>query len=260
MNGKKRMSDTSLLEIKDLHAVVAEKEIIKGLNLCIREGEVHAIMGPNGAGKSTLSHVLTGKPGYEVTKGSVLFKGQNLLDMNVEERALAGLFLIMQYPVEIEGVSMMTFLKYAMNAKRKYQGMKELDTTDFMKIVREKAAELNISSEMLKRAVNVGFSGGEKKRMEVLQMSLLNPDLSILDEADSGLDIDALKTVSQGIDHLLDGKKSLLIITHHQDLLDYIQPDFVHVFADGRIIQSGDKNLALELEKKGYADFICEAQ
>lgn len=254
------MVKAPLLEIKDLHAGVEDKEIIKGLNLIINEGEVHAIMGPNGAGKSTLSHILTGKPGYEVTSGEILFKGKDLLSLKTEERALEGLFLMMQYPVEIEGVSTMSFLKYAMNAKRKYQGLSELDMTDFMKTVREEAAKLNISSEMLKRFVNVGFSGGEKKRMETLQMVLLKPDLAILDEADSGLDIDALKTVFQGIDKLLYGQKSLLIITHHDDLFEYVAPDFVHVFSDGHIIKSGDKSLASELEAKGYTDFIKEVK
>ena len=254
------MTNKTLLEIKNLHAGVEGKEIIKGLNLTIHEGEVHAIMGPNGAGKSTLSHILTGKPGYMVSSGEILFHGKDLLALKTEERALEGLFLMMQYPVEIEGVPMMTFLKYAMNAKRKYQGLEELDMSEFMKTVRKQASKLNISSEMLKRAINVGFSGGEKKRMETLQMALLNPDLAILDEADSGLDIDALKTVFLGINALLDGKKSLLIITHHDDLFEYVKPDFVHVFSDGKIIKSGDKTLATDLEAKGYTDFINEAK
>ena len=249
-----------LLEIKNLSASVAGKEIIKNLSLTIFEGQTHVIMGPNGAGKSTLSHVLTGKPGYEVTSGSITFKGKNLLDLSIDERANEGLFLIMQYPVEIPGVSFMTFLKYALNAKRKYLGLDELSAPEFMKLVQTQAQKLAIDKEMLKRAVNVGFSGGEKKRMETLQMALLKPALSILDEADSGLDIDALKVVSKGINDLDDGKRALLIITHHQDLLEYIKPDFVHVFAGGRIIKTGDKNLALELEAKGYTDFIKEAQ
>ena len=251
---------TPILEIKNLCAAVAGKEIIKNFSLTINEGEVHAIMGPNGAGKSTLSHVLTGKPGYEVTSGEVIFRGKNLLNLKPEERANEGLFLIMQYPVEIPGVSFMTFLKYALNAKRKYFNEPELDAAAFMKLVKSQAQKLSINQEMLKRAVNVGFSGGEKKRMETLQMALLKPVLSILDEADSGLDIDALKIVSQGINDLNDGKRSLLIITHHQDLLEYIVPDFVHVFSDGHIIKTGDKNLALELEAKGYTGFIKEAQ
>ncbi|MBR1915897.1 MAG: Fe-S cluster assembly ATPase SufC [Alphaproteobacteria bacterium] len=249
-----------LLEIKNLSASVAGKEIIKNLSLTIFEGQTHVIMGPNGAGKSTLSHVLTGKPGYEVTSGSITFKGKNLLDLSIDERANEGLFLIMQYPVEIPGVSFMTFLKYALNAKRKYLGLDELSAPEFIKLVQTQAQKLAIDKEMLKRAVNVGFSGGEKKRMETLQMALLKPALSILDEADSGLDIDALKVVSKGINDLDDGKRALLIITHHQDLLEYIKPDFVHVFAGGRIIKTGDKNLALELEAKGYTDFIKEAQ
>ncbi|MBR2299012.1 MAG: Fe-S cluster assembly ATPase SufC [Alphaproteobacteria bacterium] len=253
------MTNKPILEIKNLYAKAGEKEIIKNFNLSINEGEVHAIMGPNGAGKSTLSHVLTGKPGYEVTSGEVFFNGKDLLSLKTEDRANEGLFLIMQYPIEIEGVSFMTFLKYALNAKRQYNGEPELDTMGFMKLVRTEAEKLGISQEMLKRAVNVGFSGGEKKRMETLQMALLKPAVSILDEADSGLDIDALKVVSQGINSLLDGKRSLLIITHHQDLLEYIEPDFVHVFSDGHIIKTGDKTLALELEAKGYTSFIKEA-
>jgi len=260
MNGKKRMTNNVLLDIQNLSAGVTGKEIIKNFNLAIKEGEVHVIMGPNGAGKSTLSHVLTGKPGYNVTKGNISFKGKNLLKMSPEDRANEGLFLIMQYPVAIEGVSFMTFLKYALNAKRKYLGEPELSAPEFLKVVRDETSKLGISQEMLKRAVNVGFSGGEKKRMETLQMALLKPNLAILDEADSGLDIDALKVVASGINELRDGKRALLIITHHQDLLEYIVPDFVHVFADGHIIKTGDKNLALELEAKGYTDFIKEAQ
>ena len=254
------MTNKPILEIKNLYAGVDDKGIIKNFGLTIHQGEVHAIMGPNGAGKSTLSHVLTGKPGYKISKGDVFFNGKNLLELSAEERACEGLFLIMQYPVEIPGVSFMTFLKYALNAKRKYNNEPELDTMGFMKLVKAESEKLGISQEMLKRAVNVGFSGGEKKRMETLQMALLKPSLAILDEADSGLDIDALKVVSSGIRSLLDGKRSLLIITHHQDLLEYIEPDFVHVFADGHIIKTGDKNLALELEAKGYSDFIKGAK
>lgn len=249
-----------ILEIKNLCAKAGNKEVIKNFNLTINEGEVHAIMGPNGAGKSTLSHVLTGKPGYEITSGFVSFNGKDLISLKPEERANEGLFLIMQYPIEIPGVTTLTFLKHALNAKRAHTGLPELDTMEFMKLVRQEASKLSISQEMLKRAVNVGFSGGEKKRMETLQMALLKPKLSILDEADSGLDIDALKVVSAGINNLLDGKRSLLIITHHQDLLEHITPDFVHVFSDGHIIKTGNKNLALELEAKGYTDFINEAK
>jgi len=254
------MTNKPILQIKNLCAKAGDKEIIKNFNLTINSGEVHVIMGPNGAGKSTLSHVLTGKPGYEVTSGSVIFNGKDLLSLKPEDRANEGLFLIMQYPIEIPGVAFMTFLKHALNAKRKYLGESELDTMSFMKLVKTEADKLSISQEMLKRAVNVGFSGGEKKRMETLQMALLKPSMAILDEADSGLDIDALKIVSEGINNLLDGNRSLLIITHHQDLLEHITPDFVHVFADGHIIKTGDKNLALELEAKGYTDFIKEAQ
>ncbi|MBO4294883.1 MAG: Fe-S cluster assembly ATPase SufC [Alphaproteobacteria bacterium] len=254
------MTNKPILEIKNLCAGVGGKEIIKNFNLNIYPGEIHTIMGPNGAGKSTLSHVLTGKSGYEVTSGQVLFKGKNLLDLKPEERANEGLFLIMQYPVEIPGVSFLTFLKHAINAKRKYTNQPELNTSEFMKLVQMQASKLHISSEMLKRSVNVGFSGGEKKRMETLQMALLNPMLAILDEADSGLDIDALKLVADGINDLHNQENALLIITHHQDLLEHIIPDFVHVFADGHIIKTGDKNLALELESKGYTDFIKEAQ
>lgn len=254
------MKDRPILEIKNLCASVAGKEIIKNFNLSIYPGEIHALMGPNGAGKSTLSYVLTGKPGYDAISGEVFFNGKNLLALSPEERANEGLFLIMQYPTEIPGVSFMTFLKHALNAKQQYAGLPLLNTSEFVKLVQTEASKLDISSEMLKRAVNVGFSGGEKKRMETLQMALLKPTLSILDEADSGLDIDALKLVSDGINRLQTDERALLIITHHQDLLEHITPDFVHVFADGHIIKTGDKNLALELEAKGYTDFIKEAQ
>lgn len=252
------MTKTPLLEIEDLHAKVGDKEIIKGFNLTIYEGEVHAVMGPNGAGKSTLSNVICGKPGYEVTAGSIRFKGKNLLALAPEERAIEGIFLCMQYPVEIPGVPTATFLKHAVNAQRKHQNLPELDTMAFVKLMREEAKKLGIDNEMLKRPVNVGFSGGEKKRFETLQMSILKPQLAILDEADSGLDIDALKVVADGVNALGDGKRSLLVITHYQRLLNYIVPDFVHVFADGHIVKSGDKNLALELEEKGYAEFVKE--
>lgn len=249
---------TPLLEIEDLCARVCDKEIIKGFNLTINEGEVHAIMGPNGAGKSTLSYVLCGKPGYEVTSGSVRFRGKDLLAMSTEERAREGIFLCMQYPVEIPGVPVTSFLKHAVNAVRKYHNQPELDTMEFVKMVREEGRKLGIDAEMLKRPVNVGFSGGEKKRLETLQMAVLKPQLAILDEADSGLDIDALKVVAEGVNALRDGRRSLLVITHYQRLLNYIVPDFVHVFADGHIVKSGDKNLALELEEKGYAEFVKE--
>ena len=245
-----------LLEIEDLRARAGDKEIIKGFNLTINEGEVHAIMGPNGAGKSTLSYVLCGKPGYEIISGNVRFKGKDLLSMSIEERAREGLFLIMQYPMEIPGVPTTAFLKHAVNAIRLHRGEPELDTMEFIKMVRETGKSLGIDNEMLKRPVNVGFSGGEKKRMETLQMTVLKPDMAILDEADSGLDIDALKVVAEGVNALRNGKRSMLVITHYQRLLNYIVPDFVHVFANGHIVKSGDKNLALELEEKGYAEFI----
>ncbi len=251
---------TVLLEVEDLHARVDDKEIIKGFNLTINEGEVHAIMGLNGAGKSTLSYVLTGLEGYEITKGTIKFKGKDLLELDVSERACEGLFLSMQYPVEIPGVPTTAFLKHAVNAKRKYQNLPELDTMEFIKQVREDGKVLGVDNEMLKRHVNVGFSGGEKKKMETLQMCVLKPDLAILDEADSGLDIDAMKVVSDGVNSLRDGKRSLLIITHYQRLLNYIEPDFVHIFADGKIIKSGKKELAVELEEKGYASFVKEAK
>lgn len=249
---------TPLLEIEDLCARVCDKEIIKGFNLTINEGEVHAIMGPNGAGKSTLSYVLCGKPGYEVTSGSVRFRGKDLLAMSTEERAREGIFLCMQYPVEIPGVPTTTFLKHAVNATRQYHNLPELDTMEFVKMVREEGKKLGIDNEMIKRPVNVGFSGGEKKRLETLQMSILKPALSVLDEADSGLDIDALKVVADGVNALRDGHRSMLVITHYQRLLNYVVPDFVHVYADGHIVKSGDKNLALELEEKGYAEFVRE--
>ncbi len=247
-----------LLEIEDLCARAGGKEIIKDFNLTINEGEVHAIMGPNGAGKSTLSHVLTGKPGYEVTSGHIRFKGQDLLQMSAEERAREGLFLIMQYPVEIPGVPVTAFLKHAINAIHQHRGEPELDTMEFIKILREEAKKLGIDNEMLKRPVNVGFSGGEKKRLEALQMTILKPCLSILDEADSGLDIDAIKVVSDGINNLMDEHKSLLIITHYQKLLTYIKPDFVHIFAGGHIVKSGDQSLSEEIERNGYAAYTKE--
>ena len=247
-----------LLEIEDLCACVGNKEIIKNFNLTINEGEVHAIMGPNGAGKSTLSYVLSGKPGYEITSGSIRFKGKDLCQMSTEERAREGIFLCMQYPVEIPGVPTSTFLKHAVNAIRKHHELPELDTFEFLKTLKEEGSKLGISNEMLKRPINVGFSGGEKKRLEALQMSILKPCFSILDEADSGLDIDAMKIVADNINSLRDGKMSMLVITHYQKLLNYIVPDFVHVCSDGHIVKSGDKNLALELEETGYAEFTKE--
>ncbi len=247
-----------LLKIEDLCAQVAGKEIIKNFNLTINEGEVHAVMGPNGAGKSTLSHVLTGKPGYEVTSGHVWFKGKDLLKMSVEDRAREGLFLIMQYPVEIPGVPVTSFLKHAVNAQRLYNNEPELDTMEFIKLLREEAKKLGIDAEMLKRPVNVGFSGGEKKRLEALQMTILKPSLAILDEADSGLDIDAIKVVSNGVNALMNEHRALLIITHYQKLLTYIKPDFVHVFADGHIVKSGNSSLSEEIEQNGYAAYTKE--
>ncbi|HLF20896.1 MAG TPA: Fe-S cluster assembly ATPase SufC, partial [Aestuariivirga sp.] len=222
-------------------------------------GEVHAIMGPNGSGKSTLAQVLAGHPGYEVTSGSVTYRGKDLLDMEPEERAQAGVFLAFQYPVEIPGVATMQFLKVALNAQRKARGEKELSTPDFMRLVKDKAARLNIGQDMLKRAVNVGFSGGEKKRAEILQMAVLEPSLCVLDETDSGLDIDALRIVADGVNALRSPDRAMIVITHYQRLLDYIVPDKVHVLSQGRIVKSGGKELALELEAKGYAEFAREA-
>ena len=249
----------ALLEIRNLHATVGDKPILKGLNLTIDRGEVHAIMGPNGAGKSTLSYVIAGRAGYDVTDGQVLFDGKDILDMEADERACAGLFLAFQYPVEIPGVSNTTFLKTALNSVRKARGEGALDAMQFLKYVREKAKPLGIGDDMLKRGVNVGFSGGEKKRNEVLQMAVLEPVMAILDETDSGLDIDALKIVAEGVNALRGPEKSTLIITHYQRLLDYIVPDHVHVLADGRIVKSGGKELALELEANGYAEFTGAA-
>jgi Fe-S cluster assembly ATP-binding protein len=241
-----------MLEIKNLHVNVDGREILKGLDLELPKGQVHAIMGPNGSGKSTLAYVLAGKQDYEVTAGSVTWNGQDLLAMEPSERAAAGVFLAFQYPMEIPGVATMTFLRAAANAVRKARGEPEFSTPDFLRFVREKAAELKIDPEMLRRPLNVGFSGGEKKRNEILQMSLLDPSLCVLDETDSGLDIDALKTVAQAVNQLRDSKRSFLIVTHYQRLLDYITPDVVHVLADGRIVKSGGPELAHELEAKGY--------
>jgi len=242
-----------MLEIKNLHATVDGKEILKGLNLSIKPGEVHAIMGPNGAGKSTLGYTLAGREGYEVTGGEVDFAGQDLMAMEPHERAAAGLFLGLQYPVEIPGVSNLTFLRTALNSQRKLRGEEEISAADFLRLIREKAKDLGLDPEMLKRAVNVGFSGGEKKRNEMVQMAVLSPKLAILDETDSGLDIDALKVVAQGINAVRGPDRAILLITHYQRLLDYVVPDYVHVLAGGRIVKSGDKSLALELEREGYA-------
>ena len=244
-----------MIEIKNLHATVDGKEILKGIDLTINPGEVHAIMGPNGSGKSTLSYVLAGRDGYEVTKGSVTYFGKDLLAMEPEERAAAGVFLAFQYPVEIPGVANTTFLKSALNSMRRQRGEPELDAMQFLKLIREKTKALNMSDDMLKRAVNVGFSGGEKKRNETLQMAVLQPKLAILDETDSGLDIDALRIVADGVNALRGPDRSMLVITHYQRLLEYIVPDRVHVLAHGRIQRSGGKELALELEAKGYSEF-----
>ncbi len=248
-----------MLEIKNLHATVDGKEILKGLDLIIGSGEVHAIMGPNGSGKSTLAYVMTGREGYEVTEGRILYKGRNLLEMKPEERAGEGLFLAFQYPVEIPGVQNTTFLKEALNAVRKARGEEALDAMQFVKLARAKMKELGISQDMLKRPLNVGFSGGEKKRNEILQMAVLEPTLAVLDETDSGLDIDALKIVADGVNALRAPERSTLIITHYQRLLDYVVPDHVHVLAGGRIARSGGKELARELEDTGYAAFTTEA-
>ncbi|MDA9553292.1 Fe-S cluster assembly ATPase SufC [Emcibacteraceae bacterium] len=241
-----------MLEIKNLHVEVAGQKILKGIDLTINAGEVHAIMGPNGSGKSTLSYAICGKDGYEVTEGSITYKGKNFLELEANERAAEGAFLGFQYPVEIPGVSNMNFLKTAVNSIRKYKGEDEMAPVEFLKLVRAKAAELEMDPEMLKRAVNVGFSGGEKKRNEMVQMAVLDPGFSVLDETDSGLDIDALRVVADGINRMRAPEKSILVITHYQRLLDYVVPDFVHVLADGKIVKSGDKSLAMELEKQGY--------
>jgi Fe-S cluster assembly ATP-binding protein len=248
-----------LLEVKNLHVEIGGKKILNGLDLTVEKGQVHAIMGPNGSGKSTLSYVLAGKDGYEITEGEVLFDGENIADMEPDERAAKGLFLAFQYPIEIPGVATMTFLRTAVNAQRKARGEAEMSTPDFMKKVREAAGELGISQEMLRRAVNVGFSGGEKKRNEILQMAMLQPRLAVLDETDSGLDIDALKIVADGVNALRSPERAFVVITHYQRLLDYIVPDVVHVLSKGRIVRTGGKELALELEEKGYAQYVGEA-
>ena len=243
-----------MLSIKNLEAKIENKNILNGLNLNIKPGEVHAIMGPNGSGKSTLANVLSGKNGYE-TKGQIKFNGENLSDLTTEKRAQKGIFLAFQYPLEIPGVNTNIFLRTSLNAVRKAKGEKEIDTLTFLKLIKEKASELGIDEKFLSRQLNVGFSGGEKKKNEILQMKLLQPKLSILDETDSGLDIDALKIVSEGVNTLRSKENSFLIITHYQRLLDYIKPDFVHVLMNGKIIKSGGPELALELEKKGYENF-----
>ena len=241
-----------MLEIRNLHARVDERDVLKGIDLSIAPGEIHAIMGPNGSGKSTLAYVLAGRDGYEVTEGSVQYQGNDLLDLSIEERAREGIFLAFQYPVEIPGVTGTTFLRTAVNAQRKHRDEKEFDAMQFVKYLRQKQSELNVSDDLLRRPVNVGFSGGEKKRNEILQMALLEPKFAVLDETDSGLDIDALKTVADGVNALRDPSRSMLVITHYQRLLDYIVPDHIHVLADGRIVKSGGKELALELGKEGY--------
>jgi Fe-S cluster assembly ATP-binding protein len=248
-----------MLEIKNLQVKVDDRQILYGLDLRVNAGEVHAIMGPNGSGKSTLAHVLAGKPGYEVTGGDVLLDGRDLLALGPDERAAHGLFLAFQYPLEIPGVATMTFLRTAINAQRKQRGEPELSTPEFMKRVREAAAKLEINQDMLRRGVNVGFSGGEKKRNEILQMALLEPRLAVLDETDSGLDIDALKIVADGVNRLRSPQRSMIVITHYQRLLDYIVPDVVHVLSRGRIVRTGGKELALELEARGYAAYQDEA-
>ena len=250
-----------MLEIKDLHVKIAEDgtEILKGISLTVPPGEVHAIMGPNGSGKSTLAYVLAGRSDYEVTSGEILWNGESIVEMSPDVRAAKGVFLAFQYPMEIPGVSTMIFLRTSLNATRKKRGEKELTTPEFMKLVKAKAADLGVKDEMLKRPLNVGFSGGEKKRMEILQMSLLEPSLAILDETDSGLDIDAIRIVSEGANKLRSKTRAMLVITHYQRLLNYIVPDKVHVLAHGRIQKTGGKELALELEKSGYAEFKTKA-
>jgi Fe-S cluster assembly ATP-binding protein len=254
-------NEDMMLEIRNLHVKLEaeDKPILKGVDLCINSGAVHAIMGPNGSGKSTLSYVLAGRDGYTVTGGSARLEGQDLLALDPEDRAAAGLFLAFQYPVEIPGVGNMTFLRTAVNAQRKARGEAEMTAGDFLKVVRDKARQLKIDAEMLKRPVNVGFSGGEKKRNEILQMAMLEPKMCILDETDSGLDVDAMKLVSDGVNALRDHGRSFLVITHYQRLLDHIRPDVVHIMADGRIVKTGGPELAMDVEKNGYADILAEA-
>ena len=248
-----------LLEIKDLRVKAEDKDILKGLTLSVNPGEVHAIMGPNGSGKSTLARILSGHPGYEATGGSVTYDGKDLLDMDPEERACEGVFMAFQYPVEIPGVNNAYFLKAALNAVRKHRGLQELDAVEFMQLIREKSKLLEMDQSMLNRAVNEGFSGGEKKRNEIFQMAILEPRLAILDETDSGLDIDALRIVAGGVNALRSPERAMIVVTHYQRLLDYIVPDFVHVLAGGRIVRSGGKDLALELEEKGYGWIVEHA-
>ena len=244
-----------LLEIKDLHAKAGEKEILRGINLTIRKGEIHAVMGPNGAGKSTLSAVLTGKPSYEVTSGSVTFMGRDLLEMKPEERAWAGLFLSFQYPVEIPGVSITNFMKTAINSRRKAQGLEPMKAGDFLKLMKEKMALVQMKPEFARREVNVGFSGGEKKRNEIFQMAMLDPSLAILDETDSGLDVDALRIVADGVNSLHTPEKSAIVITHYQKLLEYVRPDIVHVLKEGRIVRTGGREIVVMIEKDGFEQF-----
>ncbi|PYQ16107.1 MAG: Fe-S cluster assembly ATPase SufC [Acidobacteria bacterium] len=241
-----------MLEIRGLHASVNGQEILKGVDLSVKAGEIHAIMGPNGSGKSTLAHVIAGRPGYQVTAGSVVYKGRDLLAMPPEERARQGVFLAFQYPVEIPGVSNVYFLKAALNAIRKHRGQSELDAMDFLSLVKEKAQLVDIDESLVKRPVNEGFSGGEKKRNEIFQMAILDPELAVLDETDSGLDIDALRVVAAGVNQLRDPGRAMVLVTHYQRLLDYVVPDFVHVLVEGRIVKSGDKELARDLEARGY--------
>jgi len=250
---------SKLLEVKNLHVEIDGKKILNGLDLMVEKGQVAAIMGPNGSGKSTLAYVLAGKAEYAVTAGEVLLDGESILEMGPDERAAKGLFLAFQYPVEVPGVATMTFLRTALNAQRKTRGQPEVSTPDFMKLVRDTASHLGISQDMLRRAVNVGFSGGEKKRNEILQMAVLQPRLAVLDETDSGLDIDALKIVADGVNRLRSPERAMVVITHYQRLLNYIVPDVVHVMAKGKVVKSGGKELALELEAKGYAQYASEA-
>jgi Fe-S cluster assembly ATP-binding protein len=250
---------TALLEIRNLHASIDDREILKGIDLTVNEGEVHAIMGPNGSGKSTLAYVLAGRDTYDVTEGEVLFKGEDLLAMAIDERAAKGVFLAFQYPIEIPGVATMTFLKAALNAQRKKRGFAEISTPDFVRKVRDVSDRLNVTQEMLRRPLNVGFSGGEKKRNEIMQMALLDPLLCIMDETDSGLDIDALRVVADGVNMLKSKERGFVVITHYQRLLNYIVPDVVHVLSAGKIVKTGGKELALELEAKGYAEFTGAA-